>query len=318
MQPDVGSLCVQIQELQVRRKFCIGLMTKQTNAAGGLARRALGFRWDDGEEERMQVAARAAKIVGAAFAGKAQNAENKEVAELLSADLSVVIAALAPLEARRGEIEKAMEKLARQLPAYSFVRSVRGFGDKAFAVLVGEAGDLSLYPKIGKLWKRLGLAPYESKAYSTWRNEKRRNAPPLSAEEWVAAGYSPRRRAEIHSCIGDPMSKHQLTSAEKSGTKYGHPKGVYGEIYVKRRQETDISHPDWSKDHSRNDALRIMTKAVVADLWSQWREAMGLRTDEDRPGSGVNQGSPFDSHQGRSSQHSARKSQSESMIGSTI
>lgn len=275
MQTDVRSVCAQIQELQVRRKFCIGLMTKQTNAAGALVRRALGFRWDDSEEDRHEVVQRATKIVASAFANKAQSTENKEIAELLSADLSVVIAALAPLEARRNEIEKAMVKLARLLPSYSFVRGVRGFGDKAFAVLVGEAGDLSLYPKIGKLWKRLGLAPYESKAYSTWRNEKRRNAPPLSAEEWAAAGYSPRRRAEIHSCIADPMSKHQLTSAEKSGTKYGRPRGVYGEIYVQRRQETEISHPEWSKDHSRNDALRIMTKAVVFDLWTAWRLCMG-------------------------------------------
>jgi hypothetical protein len=269
MQPDIIE---KIQELQVHRKFYIGLINKQTNACGALVRRALGFKWDEDDAARGKIRTRAAKIVTAILSGKEPSEEDSAVCDAISAELAVVAMALAPLEKRRKEVEKQMEKLARDLPAYDFVKAVAGFGDKAYAVLIGEVGDLRGYSKINKLWKRLGMTPYEGHAYSAWRSEKRRDgSPALTANEWIAAGYCPRRRAEMHACIADPMSKHQKIAAEKSGTKYGQPTGRYGEVYVARREHTEIIHPDWTKGHSRDDALRVMTKALISDLWSEWR-----------------------------------------------
>jgi len=258
MQPETATICAALQELQVRRKFCIGLATKQTNATGALVRRALGFKWDDDEAKREGVKARCAKIVSAALAGKDHTGDNQEVAELLSADFAVVIQALAPLEKRRNEIERDMAKLARKLPGYAFAESVKGFGDKAFAVLVGETGDLSNYSKADKLWKRLGLAPFEGKAFSTWRKTGG-----LTAEDWTAAGYAPRRRAEIHSCVSDPLFRWQTKS-----------QGPYRAVYDARRAKMTEAYPERSKGHLHNDALRIMTKKLVSDLWSEWRGAM--------------------------------------------
>lgn len=47
-------------------------------------------------------------------------------------------------------------------------------------------------------------------------------------------------------------------------------KNRYGEVYAARRAHTAIAHPDWTKAHSDNDARRIMTKALVEDLWRAW------------------------------------------------
>jgi hypothetical protein len=135
-------------------------------------------------------------------------------------------------------------------------------------VVIGETGDLSNYAGVRKVWKRLGLAVYEGRAYSTWRRKGG-----LTAEEWTAAGYKPTRLAEIFSCVTEPMAKHQIESAEKSNTGFGRPKGKYGEVYVKRREQTLplCDDPEYTRAHAQRDALRIMTKALIADLWSAWK-----------------------------------------------
>ena len=57
----------------------------------------------------------------------------------------------------------------------------------------------------------------------------------------------------------------------RNRTKFGLPKGPFGEVYVKRREATLISHPEWTPKHAQMDALRIMTKALVLGLWAEWR-----------------------------------------------
>lgn len=67
--------------------------------------------------------------------------------------------------------------------------------------------------------------------------------------------------------------RHQWAGADEETGESGKPKGPYGEVYAKRRARTAETHPDWTKAHSHKDALRIMTKALIADLWSAWRAA---------------------------------------------
>lgn len=147
--------------------------------------------------------------------------------------------------------------MVHELPVYEWAKGVHGLGDLGLAVLLAEAGDLSKYPTKGHLWKRLGLAPMDGKAMSSWRSSGG-----LTADDWVEAGYSPRRRAEIHACIADPMFRLQ-TMVD----------GPYRAIYDRRRAATALSHPDWTKGHSHMDALRVMTKYLVRDLWREWNRA---------------------------------------------
>lgn len=245
----------QLAELQARRKFWIGTVNKQTNAVKALARRALGWRYDEEEASRDKVNARAARIVAAALAGKEQKPEDEAIFGSLSADLAAVSMAIQPCQAAREAIEKDMKRLARQLPIYAWAKAIRGFGDLGLAILAAEAGDLGTYPKKGHLWKRLGLAPYEGRAYSTWRVNGG-----LSADDWVEAGYSPRRRAEIYSGISQPLFRQQTII-----------NGPYRQAYDRRRALTAETNPDWSKAHSHMDALRVMTKRLVRDAWQEWK-----------------------------------------------
>lgn len=270
MANDLSVICSTLQELQTSRRFLIGLRVKQTNACGALIRRGLGFSPDLTEAQRDKIGKRATGIVSAFFAGKELLGDDLEVASAYRSDLTAVAAALKPLLDQEAKTIKEMVLRARDLPVAEWADGILGFGEKALAVVVGEAGDLSNYPHPRMLWKRLGLAPYDGAAGSTWRSPARRSRA-LDSEEWTTIGYKPSRRAEIHAFIGDPMSKHQLASAERSGTEFGSPKGPYGAVYVARRGKTKIDHPDWTLAHARADALRLMTKALISDLWSEWR-----------------------------------------------
>jgi len=245
----------QLAELQVRRKFYIGATNKQTNAVKALVRRFLGWRYDTEEADREKTNARAAKIVAAALAGKAQKPEDVEAFGAIAGDLAVVASAIEPLQAAREQVEKDMKKLARSLPVSAWAKGVHGLGELGLAVIIAEAGDLAKYPKKGHLWKRLGLAVHGDKAYSTWRMKGG-----LSAEEWTAAGYSPRRRAEVYAVISEPLFRAQSVA-----------EGPYRAIYDRRRAATAIAHEDWTKAHSHMDGLRVMTKYLLRDLWQEWR-----------------------------------------------
>jgi hypothetical protein len=251
-----------LAELQQRRKDYIQTINGNTNRARAFVRRALGWNPNDDEAGREKVNASAAKIVAAAFAGKGCALPEVET------DLEVIAQSIAPLQKMRDGIEKDMKKIAKRLPAWKWAENVRGLGELGFAVIVAECGDLSKYANPAKVWKRLGLAPVEKNgvtmAASNWRMKGG-----LSADDWTAIGYSPRRRAEVYACIGDPLFRQQTVIS-----------GPYRQAYDRRRARTAETHPDWSKGHSHGDALRVMTKELLRDLWAAWngREARTLMT----------------------------------------
>jgi hypothetical protein len=282
--PVSPELIIELQELQVRRKHWIRQSTKTINGISALVRREMG--WGQEGADAKEIKEKAAAFVKAFMSvsppkppkldksgnpikpSKPRKSDKPlpySPSEFLLYDL---ICAKEQMEISwRAErtIVLRMEKLAQKLPAYAFAKSVAGFGDLGFAVLVGEAGDLAKYQTSGnsrgyeKLWKRLGLAPYQGMAYSNWKKPKARPRA-LTENEWIEAGYAPRRRAEVFAVIEDSLFRHQSWR-----------KGPYYAIYEKRRERTAETHPDWSKGHSHGDAKRIMVKCLMADLWKEWR-----------------------------------------------
>lgn len=253
MSEQVQEICDALTELQQRRKDYIKTINANTNRARAFVRRALGWNPNDGEAERVKVNGKAAKIVAKAFAGQGCDVPQVE------ADLAVIAMSIAPLRDTRKHIEKEMEKLARRLPVAGWAAGVRGLGELGLAVIVAECGDLSKYPNPAKVWKRLGLAPIEKggivMAASSWRKKGG-----LTDNDWTAAGYAPRRRAEIWACVGDPLFRQNSVIT-----------GPYRQAYDRRRARTAETHPDWTKGHSKEDALRVMTKELLRDLWAAWQ-----------------------------------------------
>ena len=281
-----------IAQLQVKRKWTIKLNNKLMATTRALARRYCGFVWDVAETEREKVNKRAAGIVDRALKGwnpkepqpdkvlTEQLPADLDIAEMMAPELVLLCQTLGLYEKRRDVIESEMKNLAKQLPVYFWAESVAGLGKIGLAVTVGEAGDLSRFPNVRHLWKRLGLAPFEKngecRAMSQWHGNQ------LDAEEWIQAGYSGKRRAEIYACVGESLVKHQLLSKTKTESGLSEAKGPYGRVFVARRAHCAEVHPDWKNGHLNNDAKRVMTKAVLKDLWREWNHCEGIEMQIDR------------------------------------
>ncbi len=159
-------------------------------------------------------------------------------------------------------IESKMESIAAQLPGADWLQTeeCKGIKLKSMATIVGEAGNLRNYSCVGKLWKRLGLATYNGHMPSTWRSKffrEKMGLDALSAEEWTAIGYSPRRRSVMY-VIGDCIMKLNKTGPYRA--KYDEAKAAFA-----------LKYPDSSDQHYHRHGMLCATKKFVHHLWAHWK-----------------------------------------------
>lgn len=266
---DIGALCGELMALQRDRTFAIRMQSGCDRRVEAYVRSRLGYRTDLSATERKRVSAEAKRIIKAAETGADHAVRADKASLVVPAAVSAVV--LRNMVARgvwddmRTETERAMRKLARELPGWPFVETVAGLSELGLAVIVGEAGNLADYPKKGHLWKRLGLAVIDG--YRQGRVPPGLN-PTERATAWIERGYSPHRRAEVFAFIDDVVLRHQWR-AEKDGVP-GHPIGPYGEHYARKKAEyIDREHPAPDKA-----ARRYMAKMLIRDLHNAWRRAM--------------------------------------------
>lgn len=186
-------------------------------------------------------------------------------------EIAMTEEARTPSDSRREVAEKRMEELAKMLPVYPWVKSVKGAAAPGLATIVAEAGDLSNYPSPAHLWSRLGFAPYDGCAGSTWKRDSWRPRA-LTKDEWIEHPFSGQRYALMHQ-IAVWLKNAQWIGAKKTEDGEGKPNGPYGQAYYDRRKRAESTHPDWSKGHLHMDALRVMMKAFLKDLWREWNQA---------------------------------------------
>lgn len=194
--------------------------------------------------------------------------KGKDLTASYAVEVMLVLGSVKPIKARRAVIEREMEELARQLAVWPWAKAIPGFAELGLATIVAEAGDLGNYPNPGKLRRRLGLAPHDGHALSTWMRESWRPRA-LTKDEWSAVGYSPNRYARM-SQIAKAVWFKQWRGKGKSEDGVGKPTGPYGKVYAERRAHTEQTHPEWSPGHSQSDALRVMMQRLVDDLWAAW------------------------------------------------
>ena len=173
----------------------------------------------------------------------------------------------------RAREEKTLVRLVEQLPVYhAFWKPVPGLGALGLAQIIGEAGDLSNYANPAKLWRRFGLHVGNGKAFATWRSQGG-----LSAKDWEAAGYSPRRRSLIFN-VTDSMLKqranpYRVLVAERKEVE--RKKAAQEGLIV--ASATDIPQGQREKyrslAHIKARAERYVSKRLLRDLWRAWRDA---------------------------------------------
>ncbi len=251
----------ELKVLQSQRRFCIKSQSRCDRSVESFVARQMGYAADADPKERKAVFAKAStfrKSVEKSGEGQIECEHQAEGA--LSAAVPLILLSAASRDGwdkQRKHVEKRMRQLARALPVWPFVESVKGFGDLGLAIILGETGNLSLYATKERVWKRLGLAVIEGERQQCTTDK-------LKA---AAHGYDPSRRAEIWT-IADSMFRHQW-AGEKDGAP-AHATGRYGEIYAARKAHT-ADREGWTLAHRDDDARRIMSKALIEDLWREWR-----------------------------------------------
>lgn len=162
------------------------------------------------------------------------------------------------LNAQRKRPEKAMQKLAEQLPVWEWWESTRGLGALGLAQIIAECGDLAQYGNPAKLWKRMGLGMYQ-RTDGQWERQRK-----AEGDNGVLAGYSPTRRS-IMFVLGE--------SIIKAG-------GPYREVYDQRKVleaekpacgRAKCTGEHCQPGHIHNRAKRYTEKRLLKDLWRRWR-----------------------------------------------
>lgn len=188
-------------------------------------------------------------------------------------------------DAMRDRSEKNMAAAVKGLPIYSWIESIAGVGAGGLAIIIGEAGDLSRFHNVAALWNRLGYAPYDGQAGSTWKRGTPRK---LSAEEWEDHPFKGERYAQCF-MIAESLLKKQVTGKAKTESGKTEAAGPYGKIYCDRRAHTDITHPpapegvkeEWPDSRRHKDAMRFMMKAFLKDLLVEWQRILPYDKSKD-------------------------------------
>ena len=242
-QPDI---IAEIRAHHRARRFAMKQQQKMDRALESYIR--LNFTdWspDADEAAKKANATLVAKLIEAARVGQGEP-------ELIGM-VTATDAAREPFDKVRKAEQKAIAKLAEKLPVWEeFGKGVRGFGIASLGAIVGEAGDLSLYPTHSHLWKRMGLAVMNGKRQGNAGKS-------ASAEEWTAHGYNPERRSVMWN-IGDPLIKGN--------------DGLYRQLYDSRKVYEMVRDPAMSKMQAHRRAQRYMEKRLLKDLWRAWRRAV--------------------------------------------
>jgi hypothetical protein len=149
---------------------------------------------------------------------------------------------------------RALERRMKTHPLAPWVAGTLGIGWKQGARLLAATGDpywngLHGRPRtVSELWAYCGLHTVEGDDGARSAAKRRKG---------VRGNWSSQAKMRTYliaeSCVKQSKSPYRI-------------------VYDARRANTAFDHPDWTKGHSHNDALRIMGKEILQDLWLASRD----------------------------------------------
>ncbi|UOK71670.1 hypothetical protein [Ancylobacter polymorphus] len=198
-----------------------------------------------------------------------------------------------PLENAAAGAARGLDKLAKQLPVFPWVQSVKGLGTVSFATIVGEAGDIGTYRNPSCLWKRMGVAVIGGKAQG-------KPGAGATAEDWIAHGYrAPRRSVSWNARNGLILGMGKWRPMFGEDVDANPDLTPYQRLFAKRVRHEAIKCPHRRKDgtiilgedgqplrikcsatgkesysaHAIARAMRYVEKRMLKDLYLNWRRA---------------------------------------------
>jgi len=248
---DVPSLSRELQVLQRNRAIYLKSRNMIANRLQAIVAGAQGYHAGMTDAERKKAFKEAGEFIKAVAKGEVETPMRKLIL--------VHLGSIDGLNAAKEDCERAMVKLAEQLPVAAWVDHPdrRGFGLLFLAIVVGETGDLANYANPAKVWRRMGCAPWsfegQTRMGATWKGGKEGKLP---KEEWGKFGYSPRRRS-IAFLIGEGIVKQN-------------GEGPYRARYDEAKAKVKEGHPDYSDLRCHRHGMLLATKRLLLELWVKW------------------------------------------------
>ena len=152
------------------------------------------------------------------------------------------------------DMEKAMEKLAKELPIFEWSKDIPGIGPPTLAKIVAEVGGVNNnsfgdYETVSRVWKRMGLA-----VMPDGKRQRR-----IAGEAAIEHGYDPQRRSEMYLAVTYIIMK---------GKADNHPLYAYYTDTKARVRERCTSD-----GHADMYAKRLVAKKLLKWMWKEWNRA---------------------------------------------
>lgn len=299
---EVGKICDELRRQQYGRRVALRFRIRVMNGLVAAVANTMGY--DTRAEEKVRkalfdkVATLVAKFGKADKKGEPTPEELDHVADLIRATLVTAGA----YDTVVSGLDASMTKLVKQLPIRKWIEedAQYGVGHLGVAQIIGEAGDLRNYSNPGKLWRRMGCAPYQKEEHvlmgATWKGNKgKKGEPTLTKAEWEDFGYCPRRRSLLY-LMGESLVKtllQEYKEEDKDGNPYDEEKLAKEKEKDRKRQASPYrrrlqqaketaaeKHPDWTPGHCHNHGLLLMEKLVLKHLWIRWNKDLGVDIGE--------------------------------------
>lgn len=165
------------------------------------------------------------------------------------------------LDSFEADVVKELQKIMREHPLGPWVKAQKGVGEKQAARLLAAIGD--------PYW--IEEAEFEDdEGNITYREARARTV----SELWAYAGLhvdrdantAVRRKKGVQSNWKTEIKTRAYLVATSCIKNMESP---YRKVYDARREHTAATHPDWTPGHSHNDALRIVSKQLLKDMWME-------------------------------------------------
>lgn len=163
---------------------------------------------------------------------------------------------------------KELQKVMKAHPLGPWVKAQKGVGEKQAARLLAAIGDpYYVEPRAEQV---------EEIEYDHGTIEKRvtpaqEGGPRTVSQLWAYAGLHVDRRENKairrKKGVQSNWKTEIKTRAYLVATSCIKTDGRYRKVYDERRSRTAGTHPDWTLGHSHNDALRIVSKEILKDMW---------------------------------------------------
>lgn len=252
----LSQLVGDIQTEQRCRAIVIKSRNMQANRLQSIVAGTLGYRSGLDEKERTKLFVEAGRLIKNIVAGKASAGAH------LDDVVCTTMQGVSGFNKLIQQYQLSLTKLAKQLPVAPWVLQPeqRGFGLLGLAITIGETGDLAKYANPGKVWRRMGCAPWtydgQTLMGATWRFGKEGSLP---AEEWHQFGYSPRRRS-IAFIFGECLIKQNFVTRGPVDSEEYVP-GILEEPPPDLLGEPDRDAEDWDEETIETEASSVPSSA---------------------------------------------------------